>query len=483
MLRFTANLRLGHGGCCVTVGKGGEFADLNTAITTLKERGVPDICICLLPGDYEVSTLKINEDAFNQLGFNQAPKVRHLHIHGCGRASRILLKSHFAAGGLLSLTLEDLCIYADELSPDGHEIAIMAIDVTIARCHLRQSENGGGWITIVATGQAQQPGNPVGQILIADNLIQSSQLPLHLSGLAPIEFDAQSQAVSTVDPNRIADAAAHRLASQSKSARTAFVKEFRQIVKDTPKGDPTKKALEAALKRITTTRRTAKSTAPAPAETLVASTSITPAELAKDLIGFEVPATGITKVLAIPTALVIMNANADTAIINNIIMGEVRIYGSTHGAFDPAAFEGVAALFETVQFPFKSSGRTLRVEGNSLTKVVVDKSIEARISSGLVGLFARMSLLDNTFSSTGQQWLAAHVISNGNHFPLAYQTDPDKVVPLGTAAGLTFICMGTSSTGFAGELTYGVANMGLPVFQASANLIRLRELPSVSPWL
>lgn len=70
------------GGCCISVGDGGEFATLDKAIRTLLEKGRLDICLCLLPGSHHF------EDALEV----QAPPGVHLTVHGTGRASRLILR-------------------------------------------------------------------------------------------------------------------------------------------------------------------------------------------------------------------------------------------------------------------------------------------------------------------------------------------------------------------------------------------------------
>jgi hypothetical protein len=41
------------GGCCVTVGGGGDYPDLVTALKDLLERGERSLCLCLLRGEHE----------------------------------------------------------------------------------------------------------------------------------------------------------------------------------------------------------------------------------------------------------------------------------------------------------------------------------------------------------------------------------------------------------------------------------------------
>ncbi|MDQ3248356.1 MAG: DUF6519 domain-containing protein, partial [Chloroflexota bacterium] len=47
------------GGCCVTVGVGGDFERLDIAIRQLLDQGERDLCLCLLPGNHEMGDPKI----------------------------------------------------------------------------------------------------------------------------------------------------------------------------------------------------------------------------------------------------------------------------------------------------------------------------------------------------------------------------------------------------------------------------------------
>jgi hypothetical protein len=170
-------------------------------------------------------------------------------------------------------------------------------------------------------------------------------------------------------------------------------------------------------------------------------------------------------------ALVIADAKAETAIVNNIIASEVRIYGRT-SAFGQTDIIGFAGLFRMPGFVIKNPAHTLRIEGNTLTKVVVDKSLKLGFipptpaaSGSITGLFARMSILDNTFGSADNQWIGAHVISNGNHFIQPAQSQNLRVA---TAAGASFICIGTSCN-FPAKLLQAVSSSA--AFRESANLI------------
>jgi Family of unknown function (DUF6519) len=86
------------GGCCTTVGMGGQFATLDKALRTLIERGSRDICLCLLPGQQHF------EDALNL----QAPSGVNLTVRGAARASQLLLQGQeFKLIDFASVNLSD----------------------------------------------------------------------------------------------------------------------------------------------------------------------------------------------------------------------------------------------------------------------------------------------------------------------------------------------------------------------------------------
>jgi hypothetical protein len=487
---FTANLRPGKD-CCVTVGEGGDFATLERAITTLLGLDAQEICICLLPGDHIVPVFSIvgatasaqlatggtppdplqnvgtMAEAINANGTPPATTLRHLHIHGCGRASRILLGNWFAAQNLSSISLQDLCIYADgPADPAAPMWRAIFIDncgvVTITGCHLRQSVTLNDWVTIRA---AQR-------INIADNVIQSATRITSIN--LPLVEDTGTAATKVAPDNVrvMAQTAAANLAGKKKSERAAFIKEFREIVNEVPADDPKKKSLAVALKHLSAKSSLKKKSVPAAGDATAMASIETPQGLADSVVG-ALP----NFVNARAPALVIADADADTAIVNNTITGDVRFYGIT-GAISPAKFDAIARLFQMVTYRVENRAHTLRIEGNTIPKLVVDGSIEPGIRSGPpVSLFGRMSILDNTFQETGHQWLAVHVISNGNHFIPSILILPENNVGLGTALGTSFICTGTSCP-FPAELLYGVsASVGVPAFRESANLIMLRDVP------
>jgi hypothetical protein len=90
-----------QGGCCVTVGKGGQYPSLDAALQDLREKDMRRICVCLLPG------VTVWEGRFDP-GAGGGLSVQ---VHGSGRGSRIMLKgAPFDLGELQSLEMRDFDI-------------------------------------------------------------------------------------------------------------------------------------------------------------------------------------------------------------------------------------------------------------------------------------------------------------------------------------------------------------------------------------
>ena len=90
-----------HGaGCEVTVGKGGQFETLQGALNVLLEEGLPQLCLCLLPGENKVENLAIEP---------KRPPV-HLKISGCGWDSRIVVDTQMAFTGFEAASFRDLAV-------------------------------------------------------------------------------------------------------------------------------------------------------------------------------------------------------------------------------------------------------------------------------------------------------------------------------------------------------------------------------------
>jgi hypothetical protein len=443
-VRFTANLRAQEGGgCCVTVGETGQFKQLDLAIKELLKEKRTDICICLMPGDHKLSgDLKIE---------SPAERGVCLRIAGCGIASRLLMENNkLSALKLASFTLSDLLIYAIE----DHAVTPITIEgcylVSITGCYLAQAQKGDPNDLLTIAGATR--------VTLAENTIASYWwLEPRMKALG-LEIPARFE-VGAFDTLILK--AAGTLASGGEKAQQEFVKAFRSTI-------PKKRASGLRTKTVDTEEIL----------TRIDSIKIRGTDRSEAIATFGAL---ISQLLMAP-AVAIADANADVSIVDNIIIGEVLIYGTTGGAL-PADFDNLAVRIKNGRARVQNTSTcSLRIEGNSLGNVVVDSHRippphSANGPDTLIGLFARMSLLDNTFHATDHQWLAGHVISNGNHFLVR-----DNGITLGTATGDSFICTGTSADLLPVRLLYGVPTVpptvpptipppDPPPFRESANLI------------
>ncbi len=91
----------GGGGCCLTVGEGGQFSSLDKALRTLLEKDQLNICLCLLPGQHTL------EDDLSVTGSRR----HRVLIHGCGPASRLLVRDQvFQFNTFGALALQDFTL-------------------------------------------------------------------------------------------------------------------------------------------------------------------------------------------------------------------------------------------------------------------------------------------------------------------------------------------------------------------------------------
>ncbi|WP_306533321.1 DUF6519 domain-containing protein [Geobacter sp.] len=112
----------GGSGCRITVGKeGGLFATLEEALKTLLDKGVRDICLCLLPGDHEFP------------GQQVAPKDDGVTIclSGCGHGTRLhLLNGPIRFRAFAAVCLSDMEVITHE-APTGALVFDRCGDVSL----------------------------------------------------------------------------------------------------------------------------------------------------------------------------------------------------------------------------------------------------------------------------------------------------------------------------------------------------------------
>lgn len=166
------------GGCCVTVGRGGEYERLDEAIEALLEQEQRDICICLLAGDHETVSPSIQLDL--------EERDLHITIHGCGLASRLVLtEKPWLFRGVQTVTLRDLAI-EPAFQVNNVEGAISfrrCSQVTVTGCFISGFTPEGPLLSIVDADQVR----------LRDNILEASrfdslEIPQKIFATAEIDF-------------------------------------------------------------------------------------------------------------------------------------------------------------------------------------------------------------------------------------------------------------------------------------------------------
>ena len=159
------------GGCCVCVGKGGDYERLDEALMDLIAKGERDICICLLHGDQDVKGIEIEQ--------KPGEPDLHIKITGCGPGSRMILAEQpIRFINVKSVILRDLAIdIAVMVEVDGGALTFDHC----SRVELRGCQIAGFAVAgaLVAVTQADH-------VLLSDNLFEA---------LLPDSFVAHAQSL------------------------------------------------------------------------------------------------------------------------------------------------------------------------------------------------------------------------------------------------------------------------------------------------
>ncbi len=114
-------------GCDITIGNGGQFAELDSGLLgKLLEQGGAAACICFLPGTHALDGLKADGGG----------KAR-LCLHGCGQTSVLRLGNEMELGNFAALELRDLVIQAEGevgvvLQKNG-EVRLASVQIDLPR--------------------------------------------------------------------------------------------------------------------------------------------------------------------------------------------------------------------------------------------------------------------------------------------------------------------------------------------------------------
>jgi hypothetical protein len=109
-------------GCDITIGKGGDFENLDRDLLARLLQPLPgSACICFLPGTHDIGPLEVNG------------RESRLSLHGCGHASALRLRAALTLSGFAALDLSDLVIQAEgELGvmlEQNNEVRLTAVQI------------------------------------------------------------------------------------------------------------------------------------------------------------------------------------------------------------------------------------------------------------------------------------------------------------------------------------------------------------------
>ena len=216
------------GGCCVCVGKGGDYERLDQALKDLIDKGERDICICLLHGDQDFGGLEIERKAGE-------PDL-HIKIAGCGPGTRLALRKPMRFTGVSSVELRDFAIEIDfVVETDSGALAFDHCSrIDVRGCQLAGFTVAGGLLFITNADRVR----------LADNLFEA----LLVDSLGPTRriFEATAQ-----DFGDDALAKLYGLAEQGELSQSAFRQLGQEVAqKVTALPAATRKKAQAALQRV-----------------------------------------------------------------------------------------------------------------------------------------------------------------------------------------------------------------------------------------
>ena len=426
------------GGCCITVGIGGEFSRLDEALKALQLKKVADVSICLLSGDHEM------------IGVNVSAPIVHLSVTGCGPGTRLkIVENSWRVAGLDSFVLRDLAVTADEL---GEPLQIHECrDVTIRNCHISQTMRDGALVTISFSEQ----------VCLADNTIMSSLLRTEPIPLVFFErLPEVTRLFELQDRNEFRQAvtnAAEQAANLPTREKSILVSKLKRSV-ETLSG----KASDAELAGIQGI-----------AEALDAEES-QPKLLAQR---FELLYTA--RLQAAPgLALVLTTQNA--LLENNSITGTVSLYGRPGlDDLNPDEFKRLGEALSKNPSVFSAARGTLHLRGNRLTRLTIAESSVEQIRGFLANpgggiafdlIFKLSFLSDNKIDSNGNQFLADQFSFNANSFSHLSKSDNHLV---GWAVSNSALFMANQAPLVLGMFTRlaNVSRSSFPKPKGSANFI------------
>jgi hypothetical protein len=417
-----------RGGCCVTVGEGGEYERLDEALKALREQEQRDICICLLPGHHPFSGL--------ELAFPVEESEFHLKITGCGLGSRVFLEQPLRCTGVKAFTLHDVAFELGFVAQG--EQGAMALDrcseVTLTACHLSgftagdDNEAQGTLLSITNADRIRLRDNVIEAALInsleptrqlferaeVDFLIELFRLPeqgafeFEKFRLAALESARTLAGLNPDERQRIRDAL--QSASGDNQLRTVLsIGELFGIAKFNAALSAEVPQLEDLFDGLLDLRRAAIKSRPGVAVVL----------------GSEVQ-------VDIPQDLAIASLDEDdyATLESNELIGILGLYGMPAPAdlvtkiSDPDFLGTLSGRLREQEITLTGLLGTLQMRGNQLVQIAVARDILEQLQQlvnnggGLFRLFGRCLLSDNVIEGATSMLVTQHLAMTANEFTL-----------------------------------------------------------------
>jgi len=375
----------GSGGCCTTVGEGGQFATLDQAMRTLVEQGNQEICLCLLPGLHQFADdLRLT-----------SPKPAAVTIHGAGRATQVQLKNQaFSLTNFAAVDMRDFDIHG--LSGNLSVVLKGCADVHLSGLHIYGATPPGASLVSISDAQHTEiSGNRLNSYLAAalDKAVAVLAKADALKTLRPSLNMANAELYRPVDAHVVA-ALAKLNAAQRKKAATQIDALLRSSNEPTVADAGVKRALMKVRDHLAK-----------------------PSDGAKLSLALE-GLRGSLAMVAAGFALALDAPAAITTVTNNTIQGRLSLYGeSTSGKLIPqTVLKPLATAMKRGAITLAADSGYLRLLNNRLSDVrlgnafvaALGKVVEAN-KGAIVDCYHSLVANDNEWFGASNEMLAINL--------------------------------------------------------------------------
>lgn len=373
-----------HGGCCATVGEGGEFTTLDSALQAAIDGKLRDVCLCLLVGDHKLGRGRFEFDDDTQIS-----------IHGAGAASRLFLSEQaLTFSGAASLLLRDFDVIqqgSKALMRLGAQdrVTLSGVNVsgrTTERRSLVQIE-GADLVQVSACtfhASAEKAPQRFRQLLTEAQLLEALAASFEETSLsAPISKRVVGRFMSFNQAERAAFGKQVTILRASRTLKlTADESDAFDTLLEALEPPANQRRIRAALSKL------------------------------RDVLSISSDA----------LALCLFDADGDTTLSDNRILGQLSLYGEVGESKDPGA-DKLAQQWKKRVRAVQRGGGHLRLRGNSIQQIKIGQPMLEQIAKldpngdrVLTGCYDAIIADTNTFKLGENQLLASNLGLFGNSF-------------------------------------------------------------------